>query len=234
MKTRILPGPELDRTAALQVAALLQKKPDAVLALCGGRTPQGLYRELAKLCRSGECSLREAKVFSVAELVGLPEGDVRSTRSILKCLLVEETDLVLEHCIFLSEENCDSYDAQIADAGGLDLAVLGIGVNGHIGYNEPAVPFDSLTKLRKLTDVTKKQNAEWFGGLKRVPEKALTMGIRTLCSARELMVLAKGAEKARAVYKMLYARTDSVVPAAFLQLPAEVTVYADPEAAAEL
>ena len=114
------------------------------------------------------------------------------------------------------------------------MAVLGLGVNAHIGYNEPAVPYDSLTHRQKLTDKTKAQLAESFGSVDAAPQYARTMGIKTLVSARKTLVLAFGEDKAWAVFQMLYARDDSVIPAAFLQLPFDVTVYADPAAAAKL
>ena len=152
----------------------------------------------------------------------------------LESLLVEKTDLRPENCVFLGEENLDAYDEKIASAGGLDLAVLGLGVNAHIGFNEPATPFDSLTHRQKLTDATKRQKAAQFGGFEAVPAYGLTMGIKTLVEAREIMLLALGEEKAEAAFKMLYARTDSAVPAAFLQLPSQVTVYLDEAAGAKL
>lgn len=122
----------------------------------------------------------------------------------------------------------------IAAQGGLDLAVLGLGINAHIGYNEPATPFDSLTHVQKLTAATKRQLATRFGGEENCPEFAVTMGIKTLVSARSIMLLAFGEHKADAVFKMLYGRNDSVIPAAFLQIPLNVTVYLDKEAAQKL
>jgi 6-phosphogluconolactonase/glucosamine-6-phosphate isomerase/deaminase len=117
--------------------------------------------------------------------------------------------------------------AEIKAAGGLDIAVLGLGANAHIGYNEPAVPYDSLSHRQKLTDATKRQNAEVFGSEEDVPEYGYTMGIYTLVWATEIIVLAFGEAKADAVHKMLYGRDDSSVPAAFLQIPRDVTVYLD-------
>ena len=114
------------------------------------------------------------------------------------------------------------------------MAVLGLGVNAHVGYNEPAEPYDSRTHRQKLTEKTRAQLAEDFGAAEAAPEYAWTMGIKTLVSARQILVLAYGGEKAWAVFQMLYARDDSVIPAAFLQLPPEVTVLVDPAAAQKL
>lgn len=159
-------------------------------------------------------------------------GELSSRRSIER--LATETDLDLNNCVFLTEENFTAYDDMISEAGGLDLAVLGLGMNAHIGYNEPATPYSSLTHVQKLTAPTRRQLAAAFSGEKNVPERAYTMGIRTLVSAKRIMVIALGAEKAQPVFDMLYGRDDSVVPAAFLQLPPEVTVYLDPAAAEKL
>ena len=122
----------------------------------------------------------------------------------------------------------------IAAAGGLDLAVLGLGDNAHIGYNEPGTPFDSRTHVQKLTERTKRQLLKRGFTDKDMPDLAVTMGIRSLTEARGILLLASGAEKAAAVYQMLYAKTTSYIPAAFLQIPSDVTVLLDREASAEL
>lgn len=232
MKTIVLEKEESLQTAADQVARLLAEKPEAVLAFSAGRTMSGLFAVLASRCAAGELSFEHARVFAVTEFEGADEAFLARTQLVRQ--LVETTDLALENCHFLSAESAEHYDAEIAACGGLDLAVLGLGVNAHIGYNEPAVPYDSLTHRQKLTDKTRAQLSESFASAESVPAYAWTMGIKTLVSARRILVLAYGEEKAWAVFQMLYARDDSVIPAAFLQLPAEVTVYVDPEAAQKL
>lgn len=232
MKTIVGRKEECIRRAADSIGALLADKPDAVLAFSAGRTMSPLFKELAARCAAGELSLRQARVFSVTELEKVDRE--QSCRYQLETELLAGTDLTAENCCFLSEENLERYDELIARAGGLDLAVLGLGDNAHVGYNEPAVPFDSYSHRQKLTDATKRQNAWRFGGADKVPETALTMGIKTLVSARDIAVLAFGEEKAEAVHKMLYGRDDSAVPAAFLQIPLNVTVYVDEAAAAKL
>lgn len=229
MKTLIKELAELEEICAAQVKKLLKEKPGAVLALTAGRTTEGLYKLLGEKCRSGELSFKDAKIFAVTEYVGGNETD--SCRSILKKQLIDNIDLP-EKNFFVPEENePEKYDSLIDAAGGIDLSILGIGVNGHIGYNEPATPFDSHTHIQKLTDATHRQ---YQGGERRLTEYALTMGIKTLVSSRNTLLLAAGREKADAVFKMIYGRTDSYIPAAFLQLPLEVTVCADPAAAAKL
>lgn len=229
MKTVIAAPAELNRQIAETIKTLLAGKPDAVLGLTAGRSTQGLYALLGQLCARKEISFAKAKVFAVTEYVGAEPGC--SCREILLRELIDHTDLNPAN-FFLPDENApEQYDAAIRSAGGLDLCLLGIGINGHIGYNEPATPFDSLTHLQRLTDATRRQYA---GTDRQLTEQALTMGIKTIVSSCETLLLATGPEKADAVFKMIYGRTDSTVPAAFLQIPLEVTAYIDPAAAGKL
>ena len=229
MKTLIKELPELEKECARQVRKLLEDKPDAVLALTAGRTTEGLYALLSRMCREGELSFKKARIFAVTEYVGGEEGD--SCRSILERQLIDNIDIERDNFLVPEEKEPEKYDSLIEAAGGLDLSILGIGINGHIGYNEPATPFDSHTHMQKLTDASRRQ---YQGGERRLTEYALTMGIKTLVSSREIFVLAAGREKADAVFKMIYGRTDSYIPAAFLQIPLEVTAFVDPAAAAKL
>lgn len=229
MKTLIKELPEMEKICAEKVRQLLKEKPGSVLALTAGRTTEGLYALLEDMCRRGELSFREAKIFAVTEYVGGEEAD--SCRSILKRQLIDHTDLPEGNFFVPREQEPEKYDGLIEAAGGIDLCILGIGINGHIGYNEPATAFDSLTHIQKLTDATHRQ---YSGGERHLTEYALTMGIKTIVSSREIFLLASGPEKADAVFKMIYGRTDSYIPAAFLQIPLEVTVCADPAAAAKL
>lgn len=229
MKTLIKELPEMEKICAEKVRQLLKEKPGSVLALTAGRTTEGLYALLSRMCRRGELSFREAKIFAVTEYVGGEEAD--SCRSILKRQLIDHTDLPEGNFFVPREQEPEKYDGLIEAAGGIDLCILGIGINGHIGYNEPATAFDSLTHIQKLTDATHRQ---YSGGERHLTEYALTMGIKTIVSSREIFLLASGPEKADAVFKMIYGRTDSYIPAAFLQIPLEVTVCADPAAAAKL
>ena len=232
MKTICLSQKEVIAAAADQIAQLAASKPQAVLAFAAGETMVPLFEALADRCREGRLSLKDCRLFSVAEYVGAKEE--QTCRNMLEKQLLEKTDLKAENCHFLSEETAADYDEEIASAGGLDLAVLGLGINAHIGFNEPATPFASLTHRQKLTDATKRQKAARFGSVEAVPDYGLTMGIKTLVEAREIMLLAFGEEKAEAAFKMLYGRNDSAVPAAFLQIPSQVTVYLDEAAGAKL
>ena len=232
MKTIVAEKEDCIRQAADEIRALLEAKPEAVLAFSAGRTVSGLFRELAARAAAGELSMKRARLFAVTEFEDVPEE--KTARAQLLRELVEPTGMPRENCVFLAAETAERYEEKIAAAGGLDMAVLGLGVNAAVGYNEPATPFASLTHRQKLTEKTRAQLANGFGGEEHTPAFAWTMGIRTLVSARRILVLAFGEEKAEAVFRMLYARDDSVIPAAFLQIPPEVRVYADPEAAEKL
>lgn len=232
MKTIISDANDLNTRAARKIKALLDEKPDAVLAFAAGRSMTGLFVCLRELCTAGELSFKNAAIFAVTELVGVSEEHMH--RSKLNEQLVSGIDIKPENVHYLTENELEKYDAAISAAGGLDLAVLGIGDNGHFGYNEPGTQFDTYTHLQTLAPATRRQLAPAFGGEDKTPEKALTMGIKTITQAHDIMVLVTGAEKAEAAFEMLYARNDSVIPAAFLQIPLNVTVYVDDAAAAKL
>ena len=217
MKTVILEQADLIRSVADEICDILHEKPDAAFTIAGGRTMMPLWRELSVRTHGGKISFAEAKFFQMAEFLNVPEE--HTFRRQLEESFVSKTDLRPEDAI--------------AAAGGLDFAVLGIGNNAHIGLNEPATQWDTRCRIQKLTEKTRRQYS-WMFPEMPVPEKAVTMGIRTLTSARNILVVALGEEKAPATFSMLYARDDSVIPAAFLQLPRNVTVYADPAAAKSL
>lgn len=231
MKTVVSAADEALRRAAEHIKRTLDTKPGAVLAISGGSEMKRLCEELISMYEQGALSLSGAKVFAMTALEGGPSG-LGSGELIAR--LCEKTDLREDNCVLLSSEVLDSYDTIIARAGGLDLAVPDLGDNGRVCFNEPAAPYTSLTRRQKLSPATRRELAHVFGGEEKAPEQALTVGIGTVCSARDIMLLALGGRRAEPVYSMLYARTDSAVPAAFLQLPLNVTVYLDTAAAEKL
>ena len=232
MKTLIRAQDELFRLAADKVCSLLREKPDAALTLAAGRTMFPLWELLCEAAAGGEADFSAARFFQTAEFLGVPEE--KSLRRLTEERLLRKIGVPEENCFWLTEENAGRCDEAIRRCGGLDLAVLGLGVNARIGYNEPGTQFSTGCRVQKLTGKTKQQLAWLFPDGASVPEKAVTMGVRTLTQAKEILVLAVGEEKAKAVFDMLYARDDSVIPAAFLQIPANVTVYADPGAGSRL
>jgi glucosamine-6-phosphate deaminase len=219
----------LAEIALKRVQTQLLEKPESVLALACGRTMEPLWEKLSLSCIKGELSMRDARVLCVTEL--LNAAPYKSCRHALETGLFQKTDIRPENCFFPDPMAAEEYDRLIRQLGGLDFAVLGIGENGHIGYNEPGTFFDSRTHVQYLTERTKRQLLKRGFTDADIPEKAVTMGVKTLTKARDILLLAAGEEKAAAVYQMLYARTTSYVPAAYLQIPLNVTVLLDQEAA---
>ena len=211
---------------------VMDMKPDSVLALACGETMKPLWARLADLCKEGKLSLRDVRILCVSELCGVEE--TKSCRHALTEGLLTKSDAKPENCFFPDPDAPEAYDRLIEKLGGVDLAVLGIGENCHIGYNEPGTLFESRTHVQKLTERTKRQLLRRGFTDGDMPERAVTMGVRSLTEARRVLLLAAGAQKAAAVYQMLYAKTTSYIPAAFLQIPSDVTVLLDREAAEKL
>ena len=236
MKTIICEKDELFDKAAERICILLndatRSGSEPVLALACGETMKPLWDRLVKFCENGKLSFFKAHVLCVTEYVGAKEE--KCCRFALEAGLLKRVDIRPENCFFPDPADPVSYDRLIERLGGIDLAVLGIGENCHIGYNEPGTFFDTHTHVQKLTDRTKRQLLKRGFSEADIPGEAVTMGIKDLADAREILVLASGREKAAAVYQMLYAKTTSYIPAAYLQIPLEVTILLDREAAAEL
>ena len=230
-KLKIIKGEafEIEEQAARQIKDIVCAKPDAVIALAAGRDMKGLYKRLGEMCAAGEISLKNARILAVTEFSGRHDCE-----NFLREPLLRTADISGENCFFPDAGAPEEYDRLIESFGGLDLAVLGIGQDAHIGYNEPATPFDSHTHVQKLTDRTKRQLSERGYADGNMPEYAVTMGIKTLTEARNIILLAEGEDKAAAVFDMVYGKTITYIPASFLQIPTEVTVYLDTAAASRL
>ena len=220
---------EIEEQAARQIKDIISAKPDAVIALAAGRDMKGLYKRLGEMFAAGELSLKNVRILAVTEFSGRHDCE-----NFLKEQLLRAADISEENCFFPDAEAPEEYDRLIERLGGLDFAVLGIGQDAHIGYNEPATPFDSHTHVQKLTDRTKRQLSERGYTEENMPGYAVTMGIKTLTEARNIILLAEGEDKAAAVFEMVYGKTITYIPASFLQIPTEVTVYLDTAAASRL
>ena len=223
------------RAAGLYVD-LLRRKPDAVLGLATGSTPLGLYARLAALCRAGALSFARATSFNLDEYVGLPATHDQSYRYFMEHNLFSHVDLPAERThvpsgLDVSDAALAGYDAAIEAAGGIDLQLLGLGGNGHIGFNEPGTPFGLGTHVVELTARTRQDNARFFASLDEVPTHAATMGVKTVMHARAILLLAFGSAKAEAVRAALTGPVTEDVPASVLQLHPDVTVFCDEEAA---
>ena len=234
MKTLILPKEEAASAVADLLTEKLQADPEALIALPAGRTPEMLYRELVRRYEAGEMHFSRARFLLLTEFDPMDENDLRSCRRSLKERFLEKVDADPARCTFPSAENISTLDGRIEEMGGIDLAILGIGQNGHFAYNEPTTQFDALSHRQKLSPGTQRALRKRFGEEADIPEFAFTVGIQSIVSARTIAVMAFGEEKAGPVFKMLYARDDSLVPAAFLQIPRDVQVYIDGAAASDI
>jgi len=221
------------------VEALLREKPDAVLGLPTGSTPLLMYGELARRCAAGTLSLAKASTFNLDEYIGLPEGHPGSYAAYMKRNLIDKTDLRISHAFLPAGRAKDleaasrEYEDRIRTAGGLVLQILVIGLNGHIGFNEPGSSLKSRTRVKTLSSATLAANIKDFDGAEP-PTMALTMGIATILEARRILLIATGASKADAVREMAEGPLSANCPASALQLHEKTAVLADPSAASLL
>ena len=242
MRVRVFETPERVATAlALHISTRLTATPNLVLGLPTGVTPIPLYRELVRLHRLGRADFRRATTFNLDEFVGLEAGDPRSYRAFMRRHLFDDVDLAPRRTHMLNgtapdlEQECARYERAIVRAGGIDLMILGLGLNGHIGFNEPASALVAATHRTRLRPATRRANAALFGHRARlVPTEALSMGMATILTARRIVLLATGASKARCVERMIEGGVTPRLPASFLQLHADAEVWLDRAAAGRI
>ncbi|MCO7125673.1 glucosamine-6-phosphate deaminase [Sporolactobacillus shoreicorticis] len=224
---------EMSRKAAELIIETVRQKPNAVLGLATGGTPEGTYRELVADHRQNGTSYQQVTTVNLDEYAGIDPKDPNSYHAYMASHFFNHVDLpenqsYLPNSFDLSEKESKRYDDLIASLGGVDLQLLGIGRNGHIGFNEPGTPLTIGTHIVQLTDSTRKANARYFGSLSEVPERAVTMGIGTILKSKRILLIASGEEKAEAVSKLVHAsRPDSSFPASALTAHPDVTVIAD-------
>lgn len=222
------------------VAALVASKPDAVLGLATGSSPLPVYADLRRRRSEGSVSLASVRAFLLDEYVGLPAGHPESYRAFIAREFEADLDLAADAVRGPDVHAADllvagrEYEAAIEAAGGIDLQLLGIGSDGHIGFNEPGSSLGSHTRLKTLTAETRCDNARFFASPDDVPHHVLTQGVGTILRARHVVLLAFGAAKAPAVAAALEGAVTAMVPASALQLHPHVTVVVDDEAAAGL
>jgi glucosamine-6-phosphate deaminase len=225
---------------AESIAGLLLRKPDALLGVATGSTPLPVYRALAARVRSGSVDASAARIAQLDEYVGLPAGHPESYRSVVLREVVEP--LGLAEAAFLGPDGgaedvqaaCEAYDRALAEAGGVDLQLLGIGTDGHIGFNEPCSSLASRTRIKTLTRRTRADNARFFDSPDEVPRHVITQGIGTILDARHLVLLATGEGKADAVARAVEGPVAALVPASALQLHPHATIVVDEAAASGL
>jgi glucosamine-6-phosphate deaminase len=224
--------------AAAHIVGRLAAKPDLVLGLPTGETPRGIYVRLAEAYRTGKVSFARAPSFNLDEYRGLPPDHPASYHAYMREMLFRHVDIdpARTHLPdgLASDATAEGrrYEKAIAEAGGIGLMVLGIGGNGHIGFNEPGSPFDSRTRAVRLTEATREANRRSFPEGETVPEFAITMGIATILDAREILLVATGHAKAEALAAALAGPETPRCPASVLRRHPAVTIVCDTAAAA--
>ena len=224
---------EMSRKAANLIGAQVIMKPNCILGLATGSSPIGTYKELIKRCEEGDLDFSQVKSVNLDEYKGLSGDNDQSYRYFMNTNLFDHVNIDKARTYVPngleedSEKACADYNEIIRSVGGIDMQLLGIGGNGHIGFNEPGAAFEKETHCVDLTESTIKANARFFETMDDVPKQAYTMGIKNIMTAKKILLVATGEAKADALYKSLYGPITPNVPASILQLHPDVTVVAD-------
>lgn len=223
----------MSRVTANLLSAQVIMKPDCVLGLATGSTPVGAYKQLVQWFQKGDLDFSEVTSVNLNEYKGLsPEND-QSYRYFMNHNLFDHINIRKDHTFVPNglepdaEKACDDYNKIIHDLGGIDLQLLGLGNNGHIGFNEPSSSFEKETHCVDLTQSTIDANARFFSSLSEVPRQAYTMGIQTIMQAKKIVVAVSGQGKASIVKEAFFGPITPQVPASVLQLHSDVTVVGD-------
>jgi glucosamine-6-phosphate deaminase len=232
---------QIGTIAADAIEALLTRKPTAVLGLATGSSPLSIYDELADRYEAGRITFRQARGFTLDEYVGLPADHPERYRNVIDTVFVSRVDFAPgavagpDGLAADTPAACAGYEDAIAEAGGIDLQILGIGTDGHIGFNEPGSSLASRTRIKTLTRQTRIDNARFFDDdVDRVPTHCLTQGLGTIMAARHVILVATGRTKAEAVHQLVEGPVSAMWPATVLQHHRHVTVLLDGGAARRL
>jgi len=232
-------GAEVAALGAAQVCQVVGQKEQSVLGLATGSTPIAMYKELISRYHSRKVSFAGVRTFNLDEYIGLEPSHPQSYRYFMNQHLFDHIDIDLQNTHVpdgMSEPQlaADQYERQIEAAGGIDLQVLGIGRNGHIGFNEPSSSLGSLTRIKTLAPGTVEDNSRFFSAGEFQPTLAITMGIGTILNARKVLLLATGESKAEAVHAMVEGPLAASCPASALQMHRNAVVIVDKAAGAKL
>ena len=221
---------ELSRIASDIIATQVKEKPNCVLGLATGSSPLGTYKNLADMCAKGELDFSKATSVNLDEYVGLDGSNDQSYRYFMNTNLFSKINIdisktfVPNGCADDLKAECARYDELIASLGGIDIQLLGIGLDGHIGFNEPDEFFTKETHQVSLDQSTIEANARFFASINDVPKSAVTMGIGAIMNAKKVLLIANGASKKEIMQKAFYGPITPMVPASILQLHPDLTV----------
>ncbi|MDE6181769.1 MAG: glucosamine-6-phosphate deaminase [Eubacteriales bacterium] len=227
---------DMSRKAANVISAKVIIKPDSVLGLATGSSPEGTYKQLIEWHKKGDIDFSKTKAVNLDEYKGLSKEDEQSYAWFMRKNLFDHINIDLENTYIPNgleedtEKESKRYDDVIKSLGGVDLQLLGIGVNGHIGFNEPNDFFQKGTHCVKLTEETINTNSRFFESMDLVPKYAYSMGIQSIMSAKSILLIASGKSKANALYETIYGNIRPSVPGTILQLHPDVTIIADEDA----
>lgn len=231
---------ELSMKAAKIVAVQISRKKNIVLGLPTGQTPVGMYQELIKRFQKGEIDFSQVTTFNLDEYYGLSPEHPQSYnyymwQTFFNYINIKKENVFLPDGITKNvQKECYHYESLIEERGGIDLQILGIGDNGHIGFNEPAIALNSKTHLVNLSQTTIQANSRYFKEIEEVPRQAFTMGMGTILKAKQIILLASGIKKASAIVKTIKGQVSTEIPASLLQLHRDVSIIVDEDAAREL
>ena len=231
---------EMSKKTANIIAAQMILKPNSVLGLATGSSPIGTYKELIKKYENGEIDFSDITTVNLDEYRGLPRTNDQSYYYFMNDNLFNHVNIDKERThvpngmVEDADKECSDYEALIKELGGVDLQLLGLGHNGHIGFNEPSDEFDKVTHCVDLQESTIEANKRFFASIDDVPRQAYTMGIGTIMNAKKILVVVSGADKAEIVKKAFTGPVMPSVPASILQMHPDVTVICDAEAYAKL
>lgn len=224
---------DMSRKAANIISAQVILKPDCVLGLATGSSPVGTYQQLIEWYKKGDLDFSRVTSINLDEYRGLPGDNDQSYRYFMNHNLFDHVN-ILKECTYVPDglepdpqKACAAYEEIIRKSGGVDLQLLGLGHNGHIGFNEPADSFPKETHCVDLTESTIEANKRFFASIDDVPRQAYTMGIGTIMSAKKILIIVSGADKAEILNKVINGPITPQVPASILQLHPDVTVVAD-------
>lgn len=230
---------EMSKVAANEMAESIKANPEIVLGLATGGTPVEMYKNLIKMYNDGELDFSKVTSINLDEYVGLPGDHDQSYRYFMNTNLFNHINIDKSRTFVPNglaadvAEECKSYDARIQDMGGIDVQLLGLGANGHIGFNEPGEELSVGTHLTDLKESTIEANARFFDSIEDVPREAITMGLGGIMKAKKIMVIASGEGKAEVVKAMMSGKITTEIPATMLQIHSNVVLIVD-EAAASL
>ena len=219
---------EIGEKIAKEMIELIQDKPNAILGLATGSSPIPTYKHLIEAYAKGEVSFKEVSSFNLDEYIN-PPFEEATYRYFMKDNLFSHVDIDLKNTHFPSKENMKEYDEEIVKAGGVDFQILGIGRDGHIGFNEPNTPFDSKTHIAELDESTRVANARFFHSLEETPTEAITMGLSTIRQARHIVMIVSDLSKVDALKALLKGEVDLMWPATVLVNNPSVEVFVTKE-----